>query len=100
MAHSVSPRDPSPRRIRRLKTIALPRIVAGRQLGRCTTLHVANLAQVRPQPIEWLWAGRIAIGKVTLLTGEAGLGKSLAALSVAATVSTGGAWPCREGRAE
>ena len=30
------------------------------------------------RPVEWLWPGRIPIGKVTLLVGDPGLGKSLA----------------------
>src|SRR5262249_13584096 len=41
----------------------------------------------------WLWPGRIACGKVTMLAGHPGLGKSQVALSIAAIVSTGGRWP-------
>jgi putative DNA primase/helicase len=45
------------------------------------------------EPIEWLWAGRIPIGKVTLLVGDPGNGKSLVALDIAARVSRGTPWP-------
>jgi hypothetical protein len=45
------------------------------------------------RPVRWLWPGRIPIGKVTLLVGDPGLGKSLVALDVAARVSRGAAWP-------
>jgi putative DNA primase/helicase len=57
------------------------------------------MADVEPEKIEWLWPGRIAIGKQTLIGGEPGLGKSQITAALAATVTTGGAWPCEEGRA-
>jgi hypothetical protein len=45
------------------------------------------------QPVEWLWPGKIPIGKVTLLIGDPGTGKSLVALDIAARVSRGHTWP-------
>src|SRR5262249_44058937 len=51
------------------------------------------------EPVEWLWPGRIAVGKQTLIAGEAGLGKSQTAIAIVAAVTTGGAWPCNEGNA-
>jgi putative DNA primase/helicase len=45
---------------------------------------------IQPEAIRWLWADRIACGKLNLLVGDPGLGKSWAALSIAATVSVGG----------
>jgi len=45
------------------------------------------------EPVEWFWPGRIPIGKVTLLVGDPGHGKSLVALDVAARVSRGADWP-------
>jgi AAA domain-containing protein len=60
-------------------------------------LHCA--ADISPRPIEWLWPGRVAIGKQTLIAGEAGLGKSQLGIVMAAAVTTGGTWPCEEGRA-
>jgi putative DNA primase/helicase len=67
-------------------------------------LAVADLiaqcaADVTPEPVQWLWPRRVALGKLTLITGEAGLGKSQISLSIAAAVTTGSAWPCGEGRA-
>ncbi len=44
-------------------------------------------------PVEWLWPNRIPIGKVTLLVGDPGCGKSLVALDIAARVSRGAPWP-------
>lgn len=63
-----------------------------------STLHRAvtvRVADVEPQPIRWLWPGRIAIGKLTLLAGDPGLGKSMISLSMAATITRGGRWPDR-----
>jgi hypothetical protein len=34
------------------------------------------MADIAPEKIEWLWLGRIALGKLTLIGGEPGLGKS------------------------
>ena len=39
--------------------------------------------------VEWLWQDRIAIGKLSLLVGEPGLGKTFCSLDIAAKVSTG-----------
>ena len=51
------------------------------------------LADVQPQPVRWLWPQRIALGKLTLLAGDPGLGKSCLTLDVAARVSRGNGWP-------
>ena len=48
---------------------------------------------VSPKPIEWLWQGRIALGKISFIAGDPGLGKSLLTLSLAAHVTTGNPWP-------
>ena len=49
-----------------------------------------------PKPVNWLWPGRIALGKVTLLAGDPGLGKSLLTLDFAARVTRGAEWPGKE----
>ena len=53
----------------------------------------------QPEPIRWLWPHRIAIGKLTILAGEPGLGKSQLTGWIAAAVTTGGPWPNQEGYA-
>jgi transcriptional regulator with AAA-type ATPase domain len=45
------------------------------------------LSDVQAHPIEWLWPGRIPLGKITLLDGDPGTGKSLIAMSIAASIS-------------
>jgi energy-coupling factor transporter ATP-binding protein EcfA2 len=58
------------------------------------------MADIQAKPIRWLWPGRIARGKVTLIAGHPGLGKSQASLSLAAIVSVGGLWPVDRTRCE
>ena len=52
-----------------------------------------RLDQVQEKPLDWLWPRRFALGKLTLLAGPSGLGKSLLALDLAARVSAGLPWP-------
>ena len=55
-------------------------------------------SDIQAKPINWLWPGRIARGKVSMLAGNPGLGKSQVTASMAATVTTGGAWPVDRSR--
>ena len=54
---------------------------------------VVRLSDVTPEPVEWLWHERIPLGKLTLLAGDPGLGKSFMTVDMAARVSTGHSWP-------
>ncbi len=56
-------------------------------------MRVLRLSDIEPSPVRWLWRGRIARGKVTMIAGHPGLGKSQLALKIAATVTTGDRWP-------
>jgi len=57
---------------------------------------IVPLSDVRPELVAWLWPGRIALGKLTLIAGDPGLGKSFLTLDMASRVSTGAGWPdCR-----
>jgi hypothetical protein len=62
-------------------------------------LVVRCAADISPEPITWLWTQRIAVGKLTLLAGQPGLGKSQVMAALAAATTTGGCWPCHEGSA-
>src|SRR3990172_1755202 len=55
-----------------------------------------SFSDVAQTDVPWLWPGRIPIGRVTLLVGDPGLGKSLVTLDIAARVSRGAAWPDEE----
>jgi putative DNA primase/helicase len=50
-------------------------------------------ANIRPMPIRWLWPGWLAAGKLHILAGQPGQGKTTLALAVAAALSRGGPWP-------
>lgn len=51
------------------------------------------LSMVRPRAVEWHWNGRIPLGKVTLIVGDPGLGKSWLTQDLAARTSRAAAWP-------
>ncbi len=51
------------------------------------------LSTVQPQRVDWLWPGRIPLGKLTILDGDPGLGKSVLTLELAARVSRGDLMP-------
>ena len=70
---------------------------SGRSHGRDGALIVHRASDIEIEPVEWLWPGRVAIGKQSLVAGEAGLGKSQVAIAIAAVVTVGGSWPCSEG---
>ena len=56
-------------------------------------------SEIELEPIVWLWPSRIAKGKHTCLAGDPGTGKSQLGIAVIAAITTGGEWPCGEGRA-
>jgi len=51
------------------------------------------LSDVVPERVRWLWKGRIALGKLNLVDGDPGTGKSAATTDLAARVSVGKVWP-------
>lgn len=61
--------------------------------ARCRPFKPPSLAQYPAQAVEWLWPGRIPLGKVTLLVGDPGVGKSLLALDLAARLTASAPWP-------
>jgi len=57
------------------------------------SLRIIKASDVEIRPIKWLWPGVLALGKLTIIAGEPGLGKSQLSLFVASIVSKGGNWP-------
>src|SRR5919107_5572070 len=47
------------------------------------------LSEVEPEQVEWLWPGRLPLGKLSVLDGDPGLGKSVLTLDLAVRVSAG-----------
>lgn len=52
-----------------------------------------NGADLTPEPVRWLWPDWLALGKLALLAGAPGTGKTTIAIAMAATVTIGGRWP-------
>jgi len=63
------------------------------------SLDLVRLADVEPEELRWLWRGRIARGKVTMVVGDPGDGKSYLTLAIAAAISLGRALPDSEASA-
>lgn len=72
---------------------ASPAPVAPAEHAALDVAQTVMLRDVEPQELRWLWPGRIPMGKLTLLAGDPGLGKSLVTLDMAARVSSGAPWP-------
>ncbi len=52
-------------------------------------LEVIKASEIEPKEVKWLWYPYIPFGKVTLLQGDPGDGKSKLMLSIAALLSKG-----------
>jgi hypothetical protein len=57
--------------------------------GAESEVRVLLARDVADEPIRWLWPGRLALGKLSLLEGDPGLGKSLVTLDLCARLSRG-----------
>lgn len=55
--------------------------------------HIVRLSEVAPERLQWLSPGRLAAGKITVLDGDPGLGKSTLLCELAARVTRGEALP-------
>src|SRR5207302_6443679 len=56
-------------------------------------LHERRFVDIEGKPVDWLWPGWVPLGKLTLLDGDPGLGKSTLLLDLAARVSCQGLMP-------
>jgi hypothetical protein len=56
-------------------------------------MRFQSLSQLTSRPVTWLWPHRLALGKLAILDGDPGLGKSLVALDLCARLSTGRPFP-------
>ena len=53
------------------------------------TLHLTPASAIRVRPVRWLWADRLPLGSLALLGGREGVGKTLCAYMLAASVTRG-----------
>jgi putative DNA primase/helicase len=70
----------------------LRRLEKAGELGE-ETIATESMSSVKGDGVKWLWPGRIALGKLCVIAGDPGLGKSLLTLSIAAHASRGAPWP-------
>ncbi|TSE26908.1 AAA domain protein [Tepidimonas sediminis] len=56
-------------------------------------VELLSAGAIEPQPVRWLWPGWLARGKLHLLAGRPGQGKTQIALALAAIITRAGRWP-------
>ncbi len=59
-------------------------------------ISLVCIADVEPETVSWLWLPYIPVGKLTLLEGDPGIGKSWVSLAIATAVSLGKGLPGKE----
>jgi hypothetical protein len=76
----------------------LPRFQAAAAAAKAVPVPqlISGTANICATP-QWVWPNRIARGKLTVLGGAPGSGKSVLVTDVIARVTTGSAWPSQEG---
>ena len=52
-------------------------------------VKMTRVDQFEPRAIDWLWAGRVPLGMITMFAGDPKLGKSYVTLAMAAALSRG-----------
>lgn len=56
-------------------------------------LQIVNMSKITAQAINWLWSGWLPLGKLTILAGAGGCGKTNLLLALIATITTEGVFP-------
>ncbi|MGE4172605.1 MAG: AAA family ATPase [Methylocystis sp.] len=57
------------------------------------TVNLVRASDLRPEPVRWLWPGWLARGKLHIIGGQPGAGKTTLAMAMAAIVTRGERWP-------
>ncbi len=73
--------------------LALPVLPAAHLANPEPTVDMHCAADLQPQPVDWVWPGWLAAGKLHILAGAPGTGKTTIALSVIAAITAGRALP-------
>lgn len=64
-----------------------------RRAGHGVMPGLVRVSSVKTERVRWLWPGRIPRGKLTIIDGDPGVGKSTLACDIIARATTGGRWP-------
>lgn len=76
----------------RAKAVGMVELIANNKIvGDTKPVEVIRLSEVEAEVVRWAWRGRIPLGKLTMLMGDPGKGKSTAALNITACTTRG--WP-------
>jgi AAA domain-containing protein/DNA primase RepB-like protein len=80
----------------RLDTLEPESSAKGETSDKGAPLRLVCMADVQPESVSWLWHPYIALGKLTFLEGDPGLGKSWITCAIAASITTGRGLPNAE----
>lgn len=72
---------------------APPRKKPNKQRTRQGSLILESFDKVDAEKVRWIWDGKIAEGKLNLLTGEPDTGKTNVGCFIVSTITTGNCWP-------
>lgn len=56
-------------------------------------IKIVNMQDIEATSIKWLWPGWLPLGKMTILAGAGGCGKTNLSLALIATITKGGSFP-------
>ena len=56
-------------------------------------LKILTMSDIESEQVEWLWEPYIPLGKISIIQGDPGNGKTTMALAIAAAATTGAALP-------
>lgn len=56
-------------------------------------INAVRLSEIAERPVDWLWHQRLPLGKLTILAGDPGLGKTFLACDLVARITTGRPMP-------
>lgn len=54
---------------------------------------IIRASSIKPRHVEWIWPGRIPLGKLTTFAGQGGLGKTFVLCDITARITRGAEWP-------
>jgi putative DNA primase/helicase len=57
------------------------------------SVNLVRASEITPEPVSWLWQDWLAAGKLHVLAGSPGTGKTTISLALAAPITTGDRWP-------
>lgn len=72
----------------------------GKEVNNKVIPSLVNLADVEPEDVDFFWKPYIPKGKLTILEGDPGLGKTFLALNLCAAITNGWPLPGQDGKPE